>query len=346
MDDFHTTLNIDCMSPHNLHISVVIPTMGRINVLQSCLEHLLDQTIEPAFYEILIVDDTTDESVKDMVSHVSEGECSIRYYRGTHKGVGPARNRGVIKAKSHLVVIIGDDIIVTRDFLHEHLKFHKQYNESSIAVLGQTKLHKNALKSPFMRTWGDLPFSEIAGQLEVPPWFFFTGNISFKREFFLSYGMFDECFRKIGWEDVAVGFKLFKHNGKIYYNHKALGYHDHAYTFEDACKQQLSHGYNFGIMVQMFHRLELPEYIDLMAEKYGILGWGKTTRKSVKDLIKSTILHHKIIMVPLRTFLQKVKKPGRISTFLYPKLFNYYFNQGLRQYKHETGSLRKGKTTC
>jgi glycosyltransferase involved in cell wall biosynthesis len=307
-----------------------------VEVVKKCIQNLLLQTLSIGSYEILIVDDELDDTTeKELKDIARKTPCTIKYLRGPRRGVGAARNLGVLNSRSEIVLIIGNDIIASPDFLAQHLKFHKYYSDNNCAVLGQTKLHSDAIKSPFMRIWGDIPYWEIADKIEVPAWYFFTGNISFKKSFFVKYGMFDEDFLRIGFEDIEVGVRLKKQGLKIMYNKNAVAYHDHPYTFEEACLQQINHGYNFGILIEKLKVLDLEEYLPLLGERYGIIGWHITVKGWMKDIVKKLLLHRKFIIIPLKKMLMNKKNPGRISYFLYPKVFNYYTNQGFSLYKKD-----------
>ncbi len=325
------------MNEKNKLLSVVIPTMGRVEVFEECLQSLLKQTVDAGLYEVIVVDDGKGEaSAENIVKKIADKSAiSIKYLRGEHKGVGPARNMGVLNADAVLVLIIGNDIIASENFLREHLKFHEKYSSEYFAVLGQSKLHREAMKSPFMKVWGDLPYREIENKIEVPCWYFFTGNISFKKDFFITHGMFDERFKRIGCEDVEVGFRLHKKGLKIMYNKDAVGFHNHPYTFREACGQQVNHGYNFGILIEKLEALGMEEYIPMLCEKYGLVVKNATLKGHIKSFIKKHILHKKIVVSFLEGMLDKRENPGRISAFMYPKVFTYYTNKGFRIYQDE-----------
>lgn len=326
------------VSENSCAISVVVPTMGRTDVLEECVRALTEQDLPPEDYEVLAVYDDADDEPERAVARAVEGtKCRARAIEGEHKGVGPARNLGVQEARGKVVLIIGNDIIGAPDLVSRHLAFHTEHADDNVVVLGRTKLHRDVLNSPFMRIWGDIPFWELDAEKEVPPWFFFTGNVSFKRSFFVESGGFDESFRRIGFEDTEIGFRLLKNGMKFRYNKDAVGYHNHAYTAEEACRQQVNHGYNFGILIEKLKDLEMEEYVPLIAERYGIVGWQVTKKALVKNLLKKYILHHGVIMIPLLKVLNLSKNPGAVSAFLYPKIFSYYTNQGYKLYKKERG---------
>src|SRR5262245_53384720 len=154
------------MADKNLMLTVVVPTKGRSDVLQSCLDHLLDQSLSPNRYEIVVIDDDAGDEAENIVKDFqSRAPCAIRYLRGPGRGVAAARNLGATLARAPLTLFIGNDTIGERAFLSEHVRFHGLYPDDRYAVLGHTKLHPNSRRSPFMATWGDLPYREIEGRI-------------------------------------------------------------------------------------------------------------------------------------------------------------------------------------
>jgi len=57
--------------------------------------------------------------------------------------------------------------------------------------------------------------------------FFYTSNISLKKSFF-EKEKFNEDFVFYGWEDIELGYRLWKKHGmEIYYEPQAIAYHHH-----------------------------------------------------------------------------------------------------------------------
>jgi glycosyltransferase involved in cell wall biosynthesis len=327
-------------------ISVVIPTKGRVDVLRQCIEHLFVQDIDCEHYEILVVDDGTAGEVETMLAQLNcPDRCNVIYLRGPAQGVGPARNKGVLAAKYDIVLIIGNDVIGSEKLLREHCDYHQRYPDEKVIVLGQTKLHPDASKSPIMELWGDLPFWEIEHLEEVPWWYFFTGNISLKKNFFMQYGMFDKSFKRIGFEDTEVGLRLHIQGMKMLYNAKALGYHNHPYTFQEACSQQIHHGYNFGIFIDKVHAVGYSRCLPVLGERYGIIGYSCTAKGKIKNGIKKAILHRKLLMNFLEKIVCSYHSAGPIFAFLCPKVLNYYTNKGFLMYLDDHQNDREGKSS-
>jgi glycosyltransferase involved in cell wall biosynthesis len=103
-----------------LRMSVVVPTRGRPTLLLGCLEALARQTLPAGAFEILVVDDGTDDTTRSLVEALSRnpGMPTLRYLR-TRRTQGPAaaRNTGWREAYGEVVAFTDDDAVPADDWL-------------------------------------------------------------------------------------------------------------------------------------------------------------------------------------------------------------------------------------
>ena len=219
-----------------MKLSIIIPTHNRAGILKTCLEKVITQ--QGVDFEVIVVDDGSVDNTKDVVSNlqlsISKSQTDLKYIYQKDSHQGTARNRGVEKATGDIIVFIGDDIFVEPEFLMKHHDIHVQYPEEHMAVLGFTTWDPSIEITPYMR------FLESSGwqfgyKFLHPKWigrvdpykFFYTSNISLKKSFF-EKEKFNEDFVFYGWEDIELGYRLWKHHGmKIYYEPQAIAYHHH-----------------------------------------------------------------------------------------------------------------------
>jgi GT2 family glycosyltransferase len=143
-------------------------------------------------------------------------------------------------ATGEVIVFIGDDIFVEPDFLIKHHDRHREYPDENVVVLGYTTWDPNIEITAYMR------FLESSGwqfgyNFLHPKWigrldpykFFYTSNISIKKSFF-EKEEFNEDFVFYGWEDIELGYRLWKkHDMKIYYEPQAIAFHHHVLEASD-----------------------------------------------------------------------------------------------------------------
>jgi glycosyltransferase involved in cell wall biosynthesis len=247
-----------------MKLSVVIPTHNRAEVLKATLQKILEQ--KGAEFEVIVVDDGSTDDTESVVRNFqfpisnfqinpndpnskSQTKPTVQYIKQSASHQGAARNRGVEAATGDIIVFIGDDIFVEPGFLKAHADRHAEHPEENVVVLGYS-------------TWDSaLPINDYMRFLESSGWqfgyrflspgsignqepykFFYTSNISLKRSFF-EREKFDEQFKVYGWEDVELGYRLWKnHNMKLFYAPEAKAYHHHLLTEADLPKKMQAVG--------------------------------------------------------------------------------------------------------
>jgi GT2 family glycosyltransferase len=98
---------------HALPVSVVVPTVGRIDQLRSCLDSLA--ACEPCASEILVVDQSGDPALAALVSQFAVAGARIVPCPG--RGVSRGRNVGIREAAHEIVLVTDDDCTVERDWV-------------------------------------------------------------------------------------------------------------------------------------------------------------------------------------------------------------------------------------
>ena len=183
------------MSEPFKRVSIIIPTLGRGEVVLQTIAQLRAQTAPPA--EILIVDQTEDHP-----EHALQGldEANrlghIRWIRMSPPSQPAALNRGVLEARSELLLFLDDDIRIDTDFVAAHLRAHQKGDID--AVVGQVlQPGEVPLKGPIARTLSG-PFADLEFPFRsAEPALInngMSGNLSVPRSLALRLGGFDERF--------------------------------------------------------------------------------------------------------------------------------------------------------
>lgn len=220
-------------------LSVVVPTRNRSAVLRRCLERLLEQEPGDLGYEVIVVDDGSDDDTRDVVHRMtSETARPLLYVRQEARGPAAARNAGVGCAQGTVVLFTGDDILAAPRMVAEHLSAHRGLPGDHVAVLGYVTWAREVEVTPFM-TWLEnggpqFKYWAIEDGENVPYFHFYTCNISLKKKFLLEHGNFDEDFPYASYEDVELGRRLAGHGLRIVYRPGAVGYHWHPTSLEEA----------------------------------------------------------------------------------------------------------------
>ncbi|GMU55072.1 MAG: hypothetical protein AMXMBFR33_42180 [Candidatus Xenobia bacterium] len=195
-----------------IEISVVLCSYNRIASLEKVLLSLTDQTLPADQFEVVVVDDGSTDGTSQRVQSL---DLPYRLVLRTqaNQGLATARNTGIMAASGWVVLFIDDDVLADRRLLAEHLRSHFKHPK---AVVNGWVNHVETPVRPEKRrfTMADISTS-----------FFWTSNVSVKREHLLAAGLFDEEFKEYGWEDQELGLRLMALGLQARNNYKAVGYH-------------------------------------------------------------------------------------------------------------------------
>jgi glycosyltransferase involved in cell wall biosynthesis len=95
--------------------SIVIPVFNDWALLDRCLQSLTQQT-DGACFEVVIVDDGSDEPVPEFIGRWNDN-CPLTVTRVSHAGISAARNRGVQISRGSVLVFVDADCSLQPDCL-------------------------------------------------------------------------------------------------------------------------------------------------------------------------------------------------------------------------------------
>jgi glycosyltransferase involved in cell wall biosynthesis len=104
-----------------VNVSVVICTHNpRREYLSRTLDALRSQSVPPAEWELLMVDNASDEPLASLVDLSWHPES--RHISERQLGLTPARLRGIAEARAELLVFVDDDNVLRHDYLESALR--------------------------------------------------------------------------------------------------------------------------------------------------------------------------------------------------------------------------------
>jgi GT2 family glycosyltransferase len=208
-----------------VNISIVIPTYNRLASLRRVLAGLSVQTLAPERFEALVISDGATDGTEEFL------RATVYPYRLTllsQRNAGPAaaRNAGVARAASELILFLDDDVVPAADLLARHLAAHETAGEAAV-VLGPLLTPADFAMQPWVR-WEQDRLAEqyadmAAGRWEPTARQFFTGNASLGRLAFLEAGGFDSAYRRA--EDVELAYRLAARGMRFLFVPEAAGLH-------------------------------------------------------------------------------------------------------------------------
>jgi GT2 family glycosyltransferase/Flp pilus assembly protein TadD/glycogen synthase/SAM-dependent methyltransferase len=236
----HLEMKLDRMPDTPPLISVVIPTYNRASLLKQSLESFARQTIPAEQFEVVVIDDGSDDLTKDVCGEIAS-TLRLVFKRIENSGIAAAKNIGISECSAPVILFFDDDDIAHPQLLEEHLKFHRKYPKENIAVLGYTSWEPSLVKTELMRHVTEigrqmLSYPNIShGQL-LDYRYFWGGRSSCKKSFLTAHGLFSEEFR-FGCEDIELGYRLDRFGLKVVHNRNAVSYINRQMTFDEFCRR-------------------------------------------------------------------------------------------------------------
>lgn len=247
-------------------ISVIIPTYNRCELLELTLKSIENQNNNELKFEVIIVDDGSTDDTKEMVDKYKERIKDLQYYYQLDVGfrAAKARNVGIEAAKGEVIAFVDSGMLLHVDYIYEHYKMHLQNknhvvignvygfaadtdDEAFIDLINLEDLTSSfdRLESaskyidPRVESYKNFDFS--IENTPVPYYYFWTCNISVRREHLIEHGGFDENFTSWGMEDVELGFRLYRKGliFKINLDAKSIHYpHDSAIEAQEKIRSE------------------------------------------------------------------------------------------------------------
>src|SRR3954467_3430323 len=95
-----------------MHVSVVVPTYRRPDLLARCLAALARQRYPADEYEVIVADDANDDATRRHIESLDLAPLRLRYVAVTNRhGPAAARNLGWREATAEIIAFTDDDCI-------------------------------------------------------------------------------------------------------------------------------------------------------------------------------------------------------------------------------------------
>ncbi len=120
-------------------VSVIIPVYNDAERLKKCLLALEKQTYPQAQYEVIVVDNASEENIKDVVSQFPQARLTFENSPGSYA----ARNQGISIAKGEILAFTDADCIPTPNWIETGVKHLLSLSRPGIVAGGIKMFFKN-----------------------------------------------------------------------------------------------------------------------------------------------------------------------------------------------------------
>ncbi|MEO2033946.1 MAG: glycosyltransferase [Planctomycetaceae bacterium] len=232
---------IDCVG--RLLCSVVIPVFNRCDQLRRVLSLLSCQSVATSQFEVIVCDDGSTESLKQVITEFQVGIPQLRYLRQENRGPAAARNLGVLHAASEIVLFLDSDVEPSPQLISEltgALDAHPDWTgaEARLEPVGGEETPR----------W-DAPRTASGGR-------YHTAGIAYRTEVFRRAGGMDESFLCAACEDVELAVRVLE-EGTIGFVSSAVVYHPRRQRTIMSC----------------WTARQNWRFVRILASRYGFLSW-------------------------------------------------------------------------
>lgn len=270
-----------------IQISAIVPTYNRPRELRLCLEGFAAQSAPREAFEVVVVDDGSEESMEPLVSEYS-GVMNVVFRRIANSGPSTARNLAIDAAAGPLLLLYDDDLSPLPDTVSYCLTFHDEHpTEDQVALLwfcpDEPVRHDTLTQALFPRMY---PFP--AGSAN---WgYCWSGSLTCKKSIF-RFGRFSDRFRAL--EDMELEIRLRQHlDLQLSFEQRLTGRYTRPLTLEGF----LSRSYRFGY------------YDCLLCRAHPDVWTGRAPSYADGDVVSPTELAG--VMAALKQLLTKRPAPG------------------------------------
>jgi glycosyltransferase involved in cell wall biosynthesis len=206
-------------------ISVLIATHDRAELLRSCLASFADQTLARWDFEVVLIDDGSQDPVVPVLLDDVADRLQVVGVRIRHAGRAAAKNLAVMLARAPIVLFFDDDDRAEPDYLEHHLAGHDARPDEAVAILGHTDWAPELSRTPLMHYVTDVDRMLFAYERlrdgQVLDWHgFWEGRVSCKRSLLLRHGLHDQ---RLNYSiDVELAWRLRSTGLRVIYDASAL----------------------------------------------------------------------------------------------------------------------------
>ena len=120
--------------------SIIIPLYNKERFIENTIQSVLVQSFED--FELIVVNDGSTDKSLELVNKLKDKR--IKTYSISNAGVSKARNFGIQKATSKLIVFLDADDLWKNNHLQELYKLRKAHPDCGLYAMGYTKKFDNA----------------------------------------------------------------------------------------------------------------------------------------------------------------------------------------------------------
>lgn len=275
-------------------LTVVIPTRNRVANIKPTIEALKNQTLDKSQYEVIVVDDNSNDGTHNILPEVRDGWNFKYIFSNTPKphtwNASVIRNMGALLAdqsSSHLL-FVDSDVILPPHALQTYVDDIQLYPNQ--VIIGPYDFYRQGnidIAQPDVRN-DEFNRREVkeTSQRATDGLACFGGNLCMPKKIFWNVGGFSPD-THIGLEDGDMGLKLWKKQTQFSYEKRVRGIHQWHETPADRFPSNMKEHID-ALNQKHFHTND-PDYGIVEASREAYEQWGITGWEVPPEWLKSQI---------------------------------------------------------
>ena len=242
-----------------LQVTIVISTCNRVEKLRRCLFALERQTLPTSEFEVIIVDDGSQDNTGPIIGDFrKKSDIRLKYFYQENRGPASARNLGISKAETDYVAFTDDDCIPRYDWLEKLLE--QIPNDSLWAGVGGKIIRKNnSVISRYIDHCGAMNHGDTNGAIH----YLVTANALYRTSCLLAVKGFDEKIWWPGGEDPDLSFRIKDLGYYFTTTPNAVIRHDHRDSLIGIFRMFQNHGRGRFVLTQLVRikKINMARYL-------------------------------------------------------------------------------------
>lgn len=150
------------MNNSNLQLSILIVTYNSEKYISNCIDSILSQNPASITYEILVVDNCSNDKTSDIVKSKFP---AVRYFQNSNNlGFAKAVNQSFQQINGEYILLLNPDTVIVKDFFLKLSNLFKHNNK--IDILGVKLLNEQGSEQP--SSWKKVTFFTILLEMLLP----------------------------------------------------------------------------------------------------------------------------------------------------------------------------------
>ena len=150
------------MATNHHKITILLPIFKpNIKFLKETLRSILDQTLEKKFFKLIIINDTKDDELKDLIDKILKKNINYIYINVDRGNIAKSLQLGLSLVETKYFARIDSDDIMENNRLETQINYMEANDKLSVLGTGVTFIDSNSLEIKFMSSKIYLPSNEL-----------------------------------------------------------------------------------------------------------------------------------------------------------------------------------------